>query len=156
MADVSAASCVFCKILSGELTPNVVAFRNEHAAVFPARHQQPRNRGHMLVVPVRHVPYLYDIGVDLAGPLMTTLARVAATVKSVTTAHGITIRQNNEPHGGQDVFHVHFHVIPRFADDEFNSGDKRFPYGAIEVAVAERVQQAANLSLALAETGTFR
>jgi histidine triad (HIT) family protein len=155
MLDESAASCVFCKILRGELTPDVIAFRDEHTAVFPSRHQQPRNRGHMLVVPVRHVPQIYEIGVDLAGPLMTTLARVAAVVKLVSVADGVSIRQNNERHSGQDVFHVHFHVIPRFADDEFNSGDKRFPYGVIDVPVEERVRQAATLSAALAEIGSY-
>jgi diadenosine tetraphosphate (Ap4A) HIT family hydrolase len=109
----------------------------------------------MLVVPVRHVPQIYQIGADLAGPLMTTLARVAAVVKVVSGAHGISVRQNNERHSGQDVFHVHFHVIPRFAHDEFNTGDKRFPYGVIDVPLEERVRQAATLSAALAEIGSY-
>jgi histidine triad (HIT) family protein len=154
MADESAASCVFCKILRRELTPDVIAFRDEHTAVFPSRGQQPRNHGHMLVVPVRHVPQLYDIGSDLAGPLMTTLARVAAAVKQTSGADGVSVRQNNDRYGGQDVFHVHFHVIPRFADDEFNSGDKRFPYGLVEVPLEERIRQAAKLSVALGEIGS--
>ena len=65
----------------------------------------------MLVVPTQHVAHIYDVGDDFAGPLMTTLARVAAAVKAVCSADGVSIRQNNEPHGGQDVFHLHFHVI---------------------------------------------
>ena len=104
-------SCVFCRILRGELTPEAVAFRDPWTAVFPSRHQQPGNRGHMLVVPTRHVAQLYGIDDDLAGPLMTTLARVAAAVKAACRADGVSIRQNNEPHGGQDVFHVHFHNV---------------------------------------------
>ena len=74
-----AKSCTFCRILRGELTPGVVAFRDARTAVFPSRLQQPHNRGHMLVVPVRHVSHIYELDGDLAGPLMTTLARVAAT-----------------------------------------------------------------------------
>jgi diadenosine tetraphosphate (Ap4A) HIT family hydrolase len=136
-----------------ELTPDVLAFRDEHTAVFPSLRQQPRNRGHMLVVPIRHVPQLYDLGADLAGPLMTTLARASAAVKSAFGAHGVCVRQNNERHGGQDVFHIHFHVIPRFAGDEFDTGDDRFPFGAIEVPLAERAQQAATLSAHLARIG---
>jgi histidine triad (HIT) family protein len=146
-----AAQCVFCSIASGELTPELVAFRDGQTAVFPSLHQQPRNRGHMLVVPVQHVALLYDLGSDLAGPLMTTLARVAAAVKAASGADGVTVRQNNERHGGQDVFHVHFHVIPRFADDEFDRGRSRFPFGAVEVPLQERIAQAAQLSEALAE-----
>jgi histidine triad (HIT) family protein len=103
----------------------------------------------MLVVPSRHVEQIYEIDDDLAGPLMTTLARVAAAVKVAFNADGVSIRQNNERHGGQDVFHVHFHVIPRYADDAFSTGDNRFPFGAIEVPLEERVRQAKKLAEAL-------
>jgi histidine triad (HIT) family protein len=150
MNNDAAKPCVFCQILRGELTLEVVAFRDELTAVFPDRRQQPRNRGHMLVVPLRHVPHIYEIDAELAGPLMTTLARVAAAVKEAFGADGVTIRQNNEAHGGQDVFHVHFHVIPRYADDGFNTGETRFPFGAIEVPLEERVEQAKRLADVLA------
>jgi diadenosine tetraphosphate (Ap4A) HIT family hydrolase len=144
---------VFCQILRGELTPDVIAYRDSQTAVFPSLHQRPRNRGHMLVVPIRHVGQIYDIEKDLAGPLMTTLARVARAVKTVWDADGVSVRQNNEPHGGQDVFHVHFHVIPRFADDDFNTGDDRFPFGAVEISLEERIAQARQLAETLGETG---
>jgi histidine triad (HIT) family protein len=138
-------SCPFCGIASGALTPDVVAFRDQHTAVFPSLHRQPRNQGHMLVVPVLHVPQIYDIEGVLASALMSTLARVARGVKQVFGAGGVSVRQNNDAPGGQDVFHVHFHVIPRFTDDGFNNGDARFPFGAVEVPLAERRQQAARL-----------
>ena len=148
MSAEAAISCVFCRIVRGELTPEVLAFRDSQTAVFPSRHQQPRNRGHMLVVPTRHVAQIYEIGGDLAGPLMTTLARVAAAVKAVCCADGTSIRQNNERHGGQDVFHLHFHVVPRFAGDGFTGLDRAL--GMVEVSVDERIEQAKKLSEALA------
>ena len=137
-------TCVFCRILGGELTPDVVAFRDSHTAVFPSRGQQPRNRGHMLVVPIRHVAHLYEVDDDLAGPLMTTLARVSAAVKTVCSADGVSIRQNNGQHGGQDVFHVHFHVVPRFAGDGFTGLDRAL--GMIDVSIEERIEQARKLA----------
>jgi histidine triad (HIT) family protein len=143
------ASCVFCRILRGELTPEVVAFRDNHTAVFPSLRQQPRNRGHMLVVPIQHVPQIYAVDPDLAGPLMTTVARAAAVVKQVFGADGVSIRQNNDLHGGQDVFHVHFHVVPRFADDGFTTGDHPFPQGAIKLLLDERIEQARKLAAVL-------
>lgn len=140
---------MFCSILRGEGTPGVVAFRDRHTAVFPSLHQQPGNRGHMLVVPIDHVPQIYTVGGELAGPLMTTLARTAAAVKAVCSADGVSVRQNNEQHGGQDVFHLHFHVIPRYAGDGFSSGAQAFPRGAVQVPVSERLEQAARLAAAL-------
>jgi histidine triad (HIT) family protein len=147
MTAEATTSCVFCRILRGELTPGVVAFRDNHIAVFPSRGQQPRNRGHMLVVPIRHIAQIYEVDGDLAGPLMTTLARVAAAVKTVCFADGISIRQNNGQHGGQDIFHVHFHVVPRFAGDGFTGSDRSL--GMIEVTFEERIEQAKRLSDAL-------
>ena len=147
-------SCVFCRILRGELTPAVVAFRDSQTAVFPSLGQQPRNRGHMLVVPVLHVAHVYDVDGDLAGPLMTTLARVAAAVKTVCRADGVSIRQNNGRHGGQDVFHVHFHVVPRCTGDGFTGLDRSL--GAIEVPLEERIEQARQLSDALGSLTSAR
>ena len=148
----SSTSCPFCAIASGALNPEVVAYRDQNTAVFPAKHQQPRNHGHMLVVPVIHVAQVYDIEGVLAGALMTTVARVAKALKETCAAGGVSVRQNNDTHGGQDVFHVHFHVIPRFAADGFDTGDARFPFGALEVPLNERVKQATILRDALAPT----
>ena len=106
----------------------------------------------MLVVPVIHVAQVYDIEGVLAGALMTTVARVAKALKETCAAGGVSVRQNNDTHGGQDVFHVHFHVIPRFAADGFDTGDARFPFGALEVPLNERVKQATILRDALAPT----
>lgn len=142
-------SCPFCAIASGALTPEVVAFRDQQTAVFPSLHQQPRNQGHMLVVPVMHIAQIYEVEGVLAGSLMTTLARVARAIKKVCAADGVSVRQNNEAHGGQDVFHLHFHVVPRFADDGFNTGEARFPFGAVEVPLGLRVHQASSLRDAL-------
>jgi histidine triad (HIT) family protein len=141
--------CPFCGIASGGLTPEVVAYRDQNTAVFPSKHQHPRNHGHMLVVSVSHVAQIYDIEGVLAGALLMTVARVARALKKAFAAEGVSVRQNNETHGGQDVFHVHFHVIPRFAADGFNSGEAPFPFGVVEVPLSERVKQAAVLREAL-------
>jgi histidine triad (HIT) family protein len=105
----------------------------------------------MLVVPVRHVAQIYEVDGELAGPLVVTVARVAAAVKSAFKAGGVSIRQNNERHGGQDVFHVHFHVIPRFAGDGFVGLHPSL--GAIEVGLEERVEQGRRVGEALRGLG---
>jgi histidine triad (HIT) family protein len=140
-------SCVFCQIARGESTPGVLAFRDSQTAVFASRLQQPRNLGHMLVVPSKHVTQIYDLNGDIAGPLMMTLARVAAAVKKAFASDGVSLRQNNEERAGQDVFHVHFHVVPRFADDGFVSLDRSL--GAIELTIEQRVEQPRKVAEAL-------
>lgn len=144
-----ADACVFCSIARGQQTPDVVAHRDDHVVVFPSLDQRPENRGHMLVVPVAHVPYIYDLDRGLGGALMESVGAVARAVKRVWKADGITIRQNNEPAGGQDVFHLHFHVVPRFTGDRFHEGGNRFPYGVVEVPHDERVGQAQDLAAEL-------
>lgn len=144
------AGCVFCAIANGEMSPEAVAYRDADTAVFPAREQRLANRGHVLVVPIRHVAAIYDVDRPLAGALLDTVSLVARATKHAWRADGVCLRQNNEPHGGQDVFHVHFHVIPRFAGDRFDLGEDRFPFGAVEVPLADRVAQAVRLREAIA------
>lgn len=142
---VKSDGCVFCRIIAGDLTPDAVAYRDAETAVFPSLHQRPQNKGHMLVVPVPHVSYIYDVDRTLGGALIAAVAAVARAVKAIWQADGVIVRQNNEPHGDQDVFHVHFHVIPRFANDGFNQGEDRYPFSSLEVPYAERVAQANRL-----------
>jgi histidine triad (HIT) family protein len=134
--------CVFCEIALGTTDRDLVAYRDEHTVVIPCLTQRPQNLGHMLVLPVAHVPFIYDVTPVLAAALMTTVSRVARAVKQSTSADGIVVRQNNERHGGQDVFHVHFHEVPRFENDRFNEGDDRYPFGLVEIARDERLRQA--------------
>ena len=71
-------------------------------------------------------------------------SRVSAAVKTVCSADGVSIRQNNGKHGDQDVFHVHFHVVPRFAGDGFIGLDHTL--GMVDVSMEERIEQARKLS----------
>src|SRR5438045_1703183 len=101
--EISGTSCPFCGIASGALMPEIVAYRDQHTAVIPSLDQQPRNQGHMLVVPVIHVAQIYDLQGELAGALMTTVAGVARAMKKAFAADGVSVRQNNETHGGQSL-----------------------------------------------------
>lgn len=105
--------CIFCKIISGEL-PSRRIYEDEQAVAFldiGAWH-----RGHCLVVPKRHVPDM------LTGP--ATLSDIAPAVDAVArllmrrlAADGINILSSSGQAAGQEVFHLHVHVIPRYADE---------------------------------------
>jgi histidine triad (HIT) family protein len=148
--------CVFCRIIAGDLSPEAVAYHGAETVVFPSLHQRPQNQGHMLVVPVLHIPYIYDVDRDVGGAIVVTVAAVARAIKSIWHADGVVVRQNNEQHGDQDVFHLHFHVIPRFENDGFSRGNNRYPLGSIEVRYEERVQQAKRVHLVLTEDREFK
>ena len=106
--------CIFCRIALGHL-PDPIVFRTDQLLVFCPH--APIQLGHCLIVPQHHIPNLYELPDDLAGPILQLAARVARAIKQEFAADGISLRQHNDPAGGQEVFHFHLHVIPRYTGD---------------------------------------
>ena len=101
---------VFAKILRGELPAHKV-YEDERAFAF--LDIMARAPGHTLVIPKAAVRTILDIGPDDLGHLFATVQKIARASLTVFGADGLTIQQFNEPAGGQVVFHLHVHVIPR-------------------------------------------
>jgi len=101
---------VFAKILRGELPAHKV-FEDDKAFAF--LDIMPRAPGHTLVVPKSPVRTLLDIAPDDLVHLIKATQTIARAAVKVFAANGLTIQQFNEPAGGQVVFHLHVHVIPR-------------------------------------------
>jgi len=137
-----ADNCIFCRIVRRE-APASIVFEDEHVLVFMSLHQF--NPGHALVVPREHIPNIYLLPDELAGPVWAAVARVARAIKAAFSADGITIRQHNEPAGGQEVMHMHVHVVPRYYGD----GGRPFPGVPTERAVLDVL--AARLRAALTQ-----
>ncbi|MDO8183561.1 MAG: HIT family protein [bacterium] len=109
-------NCLFCKIVAGEIPADKVFEDEDFIGIVDIK---PVNLGHILLVPKVHSRNLLDMSEELlqkAGPHLQTLA---TAVKTATQADGINIHMNNEPAGGQLIFHTHFHIIPRFEGDGF-------------------------------------
>jgi histidine triad (HIT) family protein len=102
---------VFARILRGEL-PAYKVHEDEHTIVF--MDIMPQSPGHALVVPKAPSRNLLDADPAVLGPVMAIVQRVARAAKAAFVADGISIAQFNEAAGGQTVFHLHFHVIPRY------------------------------------------
>jgi histidine triad (HIT) family protein len=102
---------VFARILRGEIPCHKVA-EDERTLAF--MDIMPRADGHTLVIPKAPVRTILDIAPDDLAALALMVQRVARAVKSAFAADGLTIQQFNEPAGGQVVFHLHVHVIPRW------------------------------------------
>jgi histidine triad (HIT) family protein len=101
---------IFAKILRGELPAHKVY---EDADTFAFLDIMPRAPGHTLVIPKAPVRTILDIEPDDLARLIKSVQKIARAAATVFGADGITVQQFNEPAGGQVVFHVHFHVIPR-------------------------------------------
>lgn len=102
---------VFAKILRGEL-PCEKLFEDADTLAF--MDIMPRGRGHCLVIPKAPARNIMDIDADSLSATARTVQKLARAVVSAFEADGATIQQFNESAGGQVVFHLHFHVIPRF------------------------------------------
>jgi len=102
---------IFAKILRGE-APSVRVYEDDSALAF--MDVMPRTPGHTLIIPKAPARNLLDISpADLAA-LIPTVQRIAIAAKTALEAEGVSVMQFNESAGGQVVFHLHFHVLPRW------------------------------------------
>jgi histidine triad (HIT) family protein len=101
---------VFAKILRGELPAHKVF---EDDKTFAFLDIMPRAPGHTLVIPKAPARTILDIEPDDLSAVIKTSQKVARAAMTVFGADGITVHQFNEPAGGQVVFHLHLHIIPR-------------------------------------------
>ena len=103
---------IFAKILRGEL-PSYKVYEDDKAIAF--LDIMPRAPGHTLVLPKAPARNILDVPADDLAHVAKVAQKVAKTAMSVFSADGVTVQQFNEGAGGQVVFHLHVHVIPRKA-----------------------------------------
>lgn len=101
---------IFAKILRGEIPAHKV-YENAHTLAF--MDVMPQGEGHTLVIPKAPARGLLDADPQSLAALMASVQTVARAVKTAFSADGLTVFQFNEAAGGQTVFHLHVHVIPR-------------------------------------------
>ncbi|MGE7156292.1 HIT family protein [Methylorubrum rhodesianum] len=101
---------IFGKILRGEIPCHKV-YEDEHSLAF--MDVMPQGEGHTLVIPKAPSRGLLDAEPRTLAALIGTVQRVGRAVKAAFDADGLTLFQYNEPAGGQTVFHLHFHLVPR-------------------------------------------
>ena len=113
----AAATCVFCRIIAGELESSVVDESERTVAFLDL---QPLTPGHLLVVPRRHASSLAELDPADGAELFRVGQRAAAALRrSELRCEGVNFWLADGAAAGQDVFHVHLHVFARFAGDGF-------------------------------------
>lgn len=105
------SSNVFAKLLRGELPAHKVY---EDAETLAFMDIMPRCEGHTLVIPKAPVRNLLDASPEQLAQCMRTVQMISKAAMKAFGAPGVTIQQFNEQAGGQVVFHLHFHVLPRW------------------------------------------
>jgi histidine triad (HIT) family protein len=107
--------CVFCNIIEGEI-PSHKVYEDENVVAF--LDANPVSKGHTLVVPKKHVENIHESeGMDY---MWNAIFKVSNAVKAAFNPEGININQNNGALAGQEVFHLHFHVTPRYDGSEID------------------------------------
>jgi histidine triad (HIT) family protein len=106
--------CVFCQIASGE-APSHGVYEDDDVLAFLDLAQV--NPGHVLIAPRQHVENLFDVSRRRAGHLFEVAHRISRAMLRAFTPDGLTIIQANGAAGGQTVFHLHLHLLPRYTGD---------------------------------------
>jgi histidine triad (HIT) family protein len=106
-------SCLFCRIVAGEV-PSRRIYADEHAVAF--LDIGPWHRGHSLVVPRQHVPDLVT-GEPAFAEIAPAIDAVARLLMRTLAADGVNVLSSAGAVAGQEVFHLHVHVVPRYADE---------------------------------------
>jgi len=116
--------CPFCQLATGvdldrdhSLQSDVV-YKDKSVIAFIARDQWPNNLGHVLIAPIKHYENIYDLPDNLIAKIHILEKHVAIAMRKVYRASGTSSRQHNEIDGGQDVWHYHLGVFPRYKNDE--------------------------------------
>jgi histidine triad (HIT) family protein len=116
-AQLSSAECVFCGIVAGELPATTIHRDDDVLAILDIR---PVNPGHTLVLPTGHYRSLAEIPEPIGARLFTVGQRIAAAIRrSGLRCEGIRFTLADGAAAGQEVPHLHLHVIPRFAGDAY-------------------------------------
>ena len=134
------SSNIFAKILRGEI-PAVKVYEDDRTLAF--MDVMPEADGHVLVVPKEAVEDILSLSPEGLSAMMATVQKVAKAVDKALSPGGILLKQYNRAPAGQSVFHIHFHIVPRW------EGVPMAPHGKVMVEAARLEPIAAKIRSAL-------
>lgn len=109
-------NCIFCKIIQGKI-PSYTIYEDDVVKAFLDISQT--TPGHTLVIPKKHVPNIYAYSAEFASQVFARIPMIARAIKaSNPKIKGLNILNNNGKIASQSVFHSHFHLIPRYTDQD--------------------------------------
>lgn len=113
----SKENCVFCKILAGDLPVSMI-YEDDQVAVLVDLN--PVNEGHLLIIPKYHAPYMKEVQPSTLEHMIKIAQKMNAALRaSDLPCDGVNLFMADGEEAGQEIFHSHLHVIPRFSGDGF-------------------------------------
>jgi histidine triad (HIT) family protein len=106
--------CIFCKLANGVFPTNTIYEDDSFRVILDLG---PATKGHSLILPKNHYANIYEIPEDVAGDVMKLAKKMATHMTEKLNCDGFNLVQNNGEAAGQTVFHFHYHLIPRYKDD---------------------------------------
>ncbi|MCF2138947.1 MAG: HIT family protein [Candidatus Lokiarchaeota archaeon] len=108
--------CIFCKIVKKEIPARIIYESNFSVAILDIA---PATRGHTVVIPKKHFYNLIDMPKDIMGGFFEDIQKVSKLIMEKLKVKGFNLIQNNFEVAGQIVPHAHFHIVPRYENDNF-------------------------------------
>ena len=142
--------CPICPAIKGIeskdtlITQSDIVYKDELVTAFINSFFIGNNSGHVIIVPNEHFENIYNLPSKYASRIHEVAQKIAFALKISYKAEGITTLQNNEPAGNQHAFHYHFHVFPRYSNDELHKNmlDKKSTTPEERLPYAEKVRKA--------------
>jgi len=132
--------CIFCKIIKGEIPASKI-FEDKDMLCF--LDILPINKGHVLVIPKKHAETVLQCDSEIWEKLMGRAKVIVGAIKQSLNPDGINIFVNNGKAAGQEVPHLHIHVVPRFRNDEQTFKWKQGKYDDGEMLeVSDKIKKA--------------
>ncbi len=132
---------IFDKIIHKEI-PAEIIYEDTHTLAF--LDIAPVSLGHTLVISKKHVRNIFDVDHETLSAVMETVRKIAPAVRDAVGAKGMQISSNHEDAGGQVVFHLHIHLIPRLHRNEFEFWPKIECSPEETTAIAEKIREQLN------------
>ncbi len=123
-------NCIFCNIASGQIPSATVYEDEDFRCILDIA---PAVKGHILVIPKKHIANIYELPEELAGKMLSLVSKVAIAQRITLACDGTNILQNNGTAGWQSIFHLHIHIIPRYTDDHLVLPWKTLSYADGEI-----------------------
>ena len=139
-------TCPFCLLVQGSEgeynSQQDIVYTDKLVTAFVSPRWWPNNPGNVIIVSNKHFEHIYDLPARYAHRIQDVAKEIAIAFKEVYKSDGVSTRQHNEPAGGQDVWHYHLHVFPRYEGDNLylSSANKDFVTLEKRIAYAERLR----------------